>query len=57
MPLIAAAGTTILLVEQNIEQALAASSSVYCLLEGRISLAGRTVELSREAIVTAYFGI
>jgi branched-chain amino acid transport system ATP-binding protein len=57
MPLIAAAGTTILLVEQNIEQALAASSSVYCLLEGRISLAGRTAELSREAIVTAYFGI
>ena len=57
MPVIASAGTTILLVEQNIEQALAAAASVYCLLEGRISLAGRTAELSREAIVTAYFGI
>jgi branched-chain amino acid transport system ATP-binding protein len=57
IPLIAAAGTTILLVEQNIEQALAAARSVYCLLEGRISLSGRTTELSRDAIVTAYFGI
>ena len=46
MPVIASAGTTILLVEQNIEQALAAAASVYCLLEGRISLAGRTAELS-----------
>ena len=50
-------GTTILLVEQNIEQALAAARSVYCLLEGRISLSGRSTDLSRDAIVTAYFGI
>lgn len=57
LPAIAAAGTTILLVEQNIEQALAAARTVYCLLEGRISLAGGTAELSRDAIVTAYFGI
>ena len=31
-------GTTILLVEQNVDQALAAADRVYCLLEGRISL-------------------
>lgn len=57
MSAITEAGTTILLVEQNIEQALGAARSVYCLLEGRISLAGKTAELSRDAIVTAYFGI
>jgi branched-chain amino acid transport system ATP-binding protein len=57
IPSIAAAGTTVLLVEQNIEQALAAARRVCCLLEGRIVLAGRPAELSRDAIVTAYFGI
>ena len=57
IPLIAAAGTTVLLVEQNIEQALAASKRVCCLLEGRIALTGRPAELSRDAIVSAYFGI
>jgi branched-chain amino acid transport system ATP-binding protein len=57
IPSIAAAGTTMLLVEQNIEQALAAARRVCCLLEGRIALTGRPAELSRDAIVTAYFGI
>jgi branched-chain amino acid transport system ATP-binding protein len=57
IPTIAAAGTTMLLVEQNIEQALAAAARVCCLLEGRIALTGRPAELSRDAIVSAYFGI
>jgi branched-chain amino acid transport system ATP-binding protein len=57
IPSIAAAGTTVLLVEQNIEQALAAAARVCCLLEGRIALTGRPAELSRDAIVAAYFGI
>ena len=57
MSAIVAAGTTVLIVEQNVEQALQAARTVYCLLEGRISLSGRTAELSRAAIVTAYFGI
>jgi branched-chain amino acid transport system ATP-binding protein len=57
IPSITAAGTTVLLVEQNIEQALAAADRVFCLLEGRIALTGRPAELSRDAIVSAYFGI
>ncbi len=57
IPSIVAAGTGVLLVEQNIEQALAAARRVCCLLEGRIALTGRPAELSRDAIVTAYFGI
>jgi branched-chain amino acid transport system ATP-binding protein len=57
LPTIAAAGTTIVLVEQNIQQALRSASRVYCLLEGRISLAGRPADLDRDAITAAYFGI
>jgi len=57
LPAIAAAGTTVLIVEQNIDQALGVADRVACLLEGRISLAGRPAELTREAIAAAYFGI
>jgi branched-chain amino acid transport system ATP-binding protein len=57
LPAIAAAGTTMLIVEQNIDQALGVADRVTCLLEGRISLAGRPAELTREAIAAAYFGI
>jgi branched-chain amino acid transport system ATP-binding protein len=57
LPTIAAAGSTIVLVEQNIQQALRSASRVYCLLEGRIALAGRPADLDREAITAAYFGI
>ena len=54
---IRAGGTTILLVEQSIDQALAAADRVYCLLEGRITLTGRPAELTRPQITAAYFGI
>ena len=57
LPTIVANGATVLLVEQNIDQALAAADRVYCLLEGRISLAGAPGELTRAQITTAYFGI
>jgi branched-chain amino acid transport system ATP-binding protein len=57
LPAIAAAGTTVLIVEQNIDQALGVADRVTCLLEGRIALAGRPAELTREAIAAAYFGI
>lgn len=57
LPSISASGTTILLVEQNIDTALAASDRVYCLLEGRLALSGVPAELGRERITTAYFGI
>jgi branched-chain amino acid transport system ATP-binding protein len=54
---IRAGGTTILIVEQSIDQALAAADRVYCLLEGRISLTGRPADLTRPQISAAYFGI
>jgi len=56
LPQIRAAGMTILLVEQNTNQALAAADRVYCLLEGRVSLTGRPTDLARSEITAAYFG-
>lgn len=50
-------GMTPLIVEQDISQALAVSSTVTCLLEGRVSLAGPPAELGRDAITAAYFGV
>lgn len=57
LPDIRVGGTTILMVEQSIDQALAAADRVYCLLEGRISLSGRPADLTRPQISAAYFGI
>ncbi len=50
-------GTTVVLVEQDVGQALAAAERAYCLLEGRISLHGATSELTREQVIGAYFGL
>jgi branched-chain amino acid transport system ATP-binding protein len=50
-------GTTVVLVEQDIGQALAAADRAYCLLEGHVSLHGPTAELTRDQVVEAYFGL
>ena len=57
LPRIIEAGTTIVVVEQDITLALDVADRVYCLLEGRVSLAGTPGELTRDAITTAYFGV
>jgi branched-chain amino acid transport system ATP-binding protein len=54
---IAAEGTTLVIVEQDINRALAAASRFYCLQEGRISLTGEAATASRDAIGAAYFGL
>jgi branched-chain amino acid transport system ATP-binding protein len=56
LPEIKAQGTSVILVEQDIVQALQVADRVYCLQEGRISLTGRPADLDREKIHTAYFG-
>jgi branched-chain amino acid transport system ATP-binding protein len=53
---IKAAGTSVVLVEQDIVQAIKVSDRLYCFQEGRLSLSGRPSELSREQIHIAYFG-
>jgi branched-chain amino acid transport system ATP-binding protein len=57
MPQIIAEGSSLIIVEQDIMQALRAASHVYCLQEGRISLQGPARELTRERILAAYFGV
>ena len=56
LPEITREGTTAVVVEQDIHQALAVSDRVYCLLEGRISLTGRSSEIGKSSITKAYFG-
>jgi branched-chain amino acid transport system ATP-binding protein len=56
LPRIKASGASVILVEQDIVQALEVSDRVYCFQEGRMSLTGRPADLGREQIHTAYFG-
>lgn len=51
------AGTTIVLVEQDVKRSLKASEKSYVLLEGKVVLAGRSKELSEEEVRKAYFGL
>ncbi|HMM62988.1 MAG TPA: ABC transporter ATP-binding protein [Mesorhizobium sp.] len=55
-PRIRAAGASIVVVEQDIGQALKVADRVYCMMEGRITLSGAPQALTREAIHAAYFG-
>jgi branched-chain amino acid transport system ATP-binding protein len=54
---ITANGTTLIVVEQDINQAMAVSDRVYCVREGRVVLEGRPPDLGREEITKAYFGM
>jgi branched-chain amino acid transport system ATP-binding protein len=57
LPAILGEGVSVVLVEQDIVQALKAAHRVYCLQEGRVALAGAAKELTREQIAAAYFGV
>jgi len=50
MPRIKQTGTSIVLVEQDIAQAMKVADRVYCFQEGRVSLSGRPEELTREQV-------
>jgi branched-chain amino acid transport system ATP-binding protein len=54
---ITANGTTLIVVEQDIKQAMVVSDRVYCVREGRVVLEGRSTDLGREEITKAYFGM
>jgi branched-chain amino acid transport system ATP-binding protein len=54
LPQIRETGTTVLVVEQDVGQALRASQNVHCLLQGRTSLSG--TDLDSADITRAYFG-
>ncbi len=54
---IAAEGTTVMLVEQDINRALDAADRFYCLQEGRLALTAPTKDFDRRALTAAYFGL
>jgi branched-chain amino acid transport system ATP-binding protein len=55
-PKIKATGASIVIVEQDIGQALKVADRVYCIMEGRVTLSGGSKDISREQIHAAYFG-
>ena len=57
LPQIVGEGLSLIIVEQDIVQALRAANHVYCLQEGRVALHGAARDLTREKISAAYFGI
>jgi branched-chain amino acid transport system ATP-binding protein len=54
---ITAEGTTVVLVEQDINRAVDASVRFYCLQEGRLALSAPTANFDRAALAAAYFGL
>ncbi|HET9971125.1 MAG TPA: ABC transporter ATP-binding protein [Streptosporangiaceae bacterium] len=56
MPQILSSGLTVLLVEQDVSQALRVASHLQCLLEGHTTLEGRPSEVTPEQVEAAYFG-
>ena len=57
MPAIVSSGTTVLLVEQDVTQAMKFADRVTCMLEGRLVLEGTPSELGHDRIAEAYFGV
>jgi branched-chain amino acid transport system ATP-binding protein len=56
LPRIKAGGTSVIVVEQDISQALRVADRVLCMMEGRVTLEGTPATLTRAAIHDAYFG-
>jgi len=48
---------SVIVVEQDIGQAMRVASRVYCFQEGRVSLTGKPSNLTREQVSSAYFGV
>ena len=57
LPQILSTGLTVLLVEQDVSQALRVASHIQCLLEGHTTLEGRPSEVTAEQVEAAYFGL
>ena len=56
LPQILETGLTVLLVEQDVSQALRVASRIHCLLEGRTTLEGRPADVTADKVEVAYFG-
>jgi len=50
------AGATMIIVEQDLQRAMATCDHLVCLLEGRVALNAPVANLTRDQVVAAYFG-
>jgi branched-chain amino acid transport system ATP-binding protein len=57
LPRILATGLTVVLVEQDVSQALKVATHIHCLLEGRSTLQGKPADVSADQVEAAYFGL
>jgi len=57
LPRILESGVTVLLVEQDVSQALRVATHLQCLLEGHTTLEGTPAEVTRDQVEAAYFGV
>ena len=57
LPQVLASGITVLLVEQDVSQALRVATHLQCLLEGRSVLEGTPDGVTRQQVEAAYFGV
>jgi branched-chain amino acid transport system ATP-binding protein len=57
LPGIRREGTTLVVVEQDVNRAMQIATRVYCLQEGRITLEGKPDALTRDEVRLAYFGV
>jgi branched-chain amino acid transport system ATP-binding protein len=57
LPAILESGVTVLLVEQDVSQALRVATHLQCLLEGHTTLEGTPAEVTRDQVEAAYFGV
>jgi branched-chain amino acid transport system ATP-binding protein len=57
LPQILQSGLTVLLVEQDVSQALRVATHMHCLLEGRTTLQGLPSEVTADRVEAAYFGL
>ncbi|HEY4852750.1 MAG TPA: ATP-binding cassette domain-containing protein, partial [Streptosporangiaceae bacterium] len=57
LPQILATGLTVLLVEQDVSQALRVASHIHCLLEGRTTLECMPADVTADQVEAAYFGL
>ena len=54
---ITASGLTAIVVEQDVGLAQKVSNRLYCFQEGKVSLTGKSTDVTREQISAAYFGL
>ena len=57
LPAICADGLSVVIVEQDVVQAMRSAQHIYCLQEGRVTLSGAAGALTRDQITAAYFGV